>query len=79
MVNGNLVCQGCSIVTAQPRSAIRIDANAEIADTSLQVGISGDVLNGGVNVVVDLSGVRNSRVVLIVEGQEKDARDKRRR
>lgn len=72
LVDRDLVGQGGRIVAAQPRAAVRVDADAEVADARLQVGAADDVADGRVDVVVDLRRVGHGRVVLVVDGEEED-------
>lgn len=78
LVDGHLVCQSRSIVTAEPGAAVGVDANAEVADSGLQVGVSGNVGNGSVDVVVDLGRVGGGLVTLVVKGEKEDGRDEGR-
>ena len=77
LVYGNLVGQGCGIVTAQPGAAVGVDADTKIAYASLEMGVAGNVGNGSVHIVVDLRCVGNRLVVLVVEREQKDAGDQR--
>lgn len=73
LVHADLVGKRRCVVGAQPRAAIGVDADAKVADTGLQVGGADNVADGGVDVVVDLGRARRGGVVLVVEGQQKDA------
>ena len=77
LVDRDLVGEGRGIVTAQPGAAVRVHADAEVAHTSLQVGVTGDNGDGRVGIVVDLRGVGNRFIALIVQREEEDAGDER--
>lgn len=78
LVHRDLLGQGRRIVTTKPRAAVRVDADAKVADARLQMGISSNVVEGGVEVVVDLRGVGMRLIGLVVDGEQEDAGDQRR-
>ena len=77
MVDRNLVREGGRIIAADPRTPIGIHTDAKIPHTCLQFCSANNVTDGGVDIVIDLCGVRHCCVLLIIEGQEEDVRDER--
>lgn len=67
LIDRHFVGQCRRVVAAEPGPAVRVDADAEVAHASLQVGGPCDVLDGRVHVVVDLGRVRDGDVMLVVE------------
>jgi hypothetical protein len=79
LVDRDLLGEGGGIVGAQPGAAVRVDADAKVADAGLQVGVARegvDVAEGG---EVDLGGVGLRDVIVIVEGYQEDVWDERTR
>lgn len=72
LVHRNLVGQSGRVVTAQPRPAVRVDADAEESHPALEVRPADDVRYGPVDIVVHLGRVRDGRVVLVVQREEED-------
>lgn len=66
------------VVRAQ-ESTVCVGAEAEVANTNFKRCLSDNVGNGGCHTGVDLCRVVVGRVVVIVEIDEEDAGDKRRR
>lgn len=75
MLDRDLSRQARRIVAAQKRPAVRVDADAEVADAHLEHGGAHDVADGGHDAGVDLRGVEGGRVVLVVEADEEDVGD----
>lgn len=78
LVYRNLVGQRRGIVTTKPRAAIGVDADAKVPHSCLQPRVADNVADGRVDVVVDLRGVGDGRVFLVVEGEQEDVGDERR-
>lgn len=75
LIHAHLARQTGRVVRAQEGAAVRVDADAEVADADLQFGAADDVGDGGGDARVDLGGVEGGRVGLVVERDEEDAGD----
>ena len=72
LVDRDLRGQGGRVVRAQERAPLRVDADAEVSDAHLEHGVADDVGDGCGHAGVDLGGVEDGRVVLVVEVDEED-------
>lgn len=75
MINSNLLGELRRVVGAQEGAAVRVDADAEVADADLEHCVADDVGDGGDDAWVDLGAAKDGRVVLVVEGDEEDVGD----
>lgn len=78
LIHAHLAGQTGRVVGAQKGAAVRVDADAEVADADLQFGAADDVGDGGGDARVDLGGVEGGRVGLVVERDEEDVGDEGR-
>lgn len=75
LIDGNLLREQRRIVRAQETAAVRVDADAEVADADFEFGFADDIGDGGRDAGVDLRRAVGGRVVLVVEGYEEDSGD----
>lgn len=75
LVRRDLVRQRRRVVGAQPAPAVRVDADAEVADAGGEARVAGDGGHCAVRVVRDLRRVRDGLVGLVVERHEEDVGD----
>ena len=66
LVHRDFVGERGGVVAAQPRTPVRVDADAEVSYASLKVGTPDDVSNSDVDIVINLRCVGDSHVVFIV-------------
>ena len=78
LIDRDLRRQRAGVVAAQERAAVRVDADAEVADAHLELGVADDVGDRRRHARVDLRRVEDGRVVLVVEGDEEDVGDEGR-
>lgn len=75
LIDTDLTGERTGIVGAQKRAAVRVDADAEVADADLELGAADDVGDGCRDARVDLGGIEDWRVGLVVERYEEYAGD----
>ena len=72
MVHGDEVSERGGILVAHECAAAFLDADPEVADTDVQVGVADYVGYGGGDAGIDLHGAEDGGVLLVVEGDEVD-------
>jgi len=78
LVDADLLCQECCIVGAEERSAVGVDAQAEVSYSHLEHGLSDDVGDGGCDAGIHLCRIICWCVVLVVEIDKEDVGYQRR-
>ena len=79
LIHADLACQTRCVVTAQERSSVWVDAYPEVSDSDLELCLAHNICYGGRDAWIDLRGIKVRWVRLIVEGDEEDVGDHRRR
>ena len=77
LVDADLLREQSGVVGAEEAAAVRVDADAEVADADFEHRLSDNVGNSGCDAGVDLCRVICGCIVVIVEGYEEDTRDQR--
>merc|ERR1719282_780169 len=72
LVNADLLREQSGVVGAEEATAVRVDADAEVADADFEHRLSDNVGDGGCDAGVDLCRVVCGGVVIVVEGYEED-------
>lgn len=75
MIDAYLLRQQRRIVRAEKASAVRVDADAEVADADFELRGADEVGDGCGDAGVDLRRVVGGRVVFVEEGDDEDAGD----
>lgn len=75
MIDADLLSEQSGVVRAEKATAVRVDADAEVADADLEHRLSDDIGDSGCDAGVDLCRVICRSVVVVVEGYEEDTGD----
>lgn len=78
LVDADLLREQRRVVGAQEAAAVRVDADAEVADADLELRGADEVGDGGADARVDLRGVVGGRVGVVEEGDDEDSGDEGR-
>ncbi len=72
LVDADLRCQRARVVAAQPRAAVGVDADAEVADPGLERGSAHEILDRACHARVHLRRVVHGRIGFVVQRDEED-------
>lgn len=75
LVYADLFREEGDVVGAEEAAAVRVDADAKVAHPHFEHGVADEVGDCGCDARVDLCGVVDGGVHLVVEGDDEDARD----